>query len=96
LQQYDVGLQIAEQLLERGQKEGDNTIIRSGHLYIAINLVGLGQIEQAQAHMKEYVRRFTWIPTVNFWEGYYKNKFQSPADYERILDAMLKAGMRRF
>jgi hypothetical protein len=89
LQQYDVGLQIAEQLLERGQKEGDNTIIRSGHLYIAINLVGLGQIEQAQAHMKEYVRRFTW-------EGYYKNKFQSPADYERILDAMLKAGMRRF
>jgi TolB-like protein/class 3 adenylate cyclase/Tfp pilus assembly protein PilF len=96
LQQYDVGLQIAEQLLERGQKEGDNTIIRSGHLYIAINLVGLGQIEQAQAHMKEYVRRFVWIPTVSYWEGYYKNKFQNPADYERILDAMLKAGMRRF
>ena len=96
LQQYENGLEIADQLLERGQKEGrKRRMLDWGHLWSAINLVALGQIEQAQAHMKEYIK--IWPTTsVDFWEQRLKNEFQNPADMERILDAMHKAGMSRF
>ena len=66
-----------------------------GHLWSALNLVELGQIEQAQAHMKEYLK--IWPTTnVNWWEGRMEAEFQNPVDLERILNAMHKAGMRRF
>ena len=98
LQQYENGLQIAEQLLGRGQKEGHKAMLRMGHLWIAINLVELGQQEQAQDHMKEHLKLsdFQYFGNVNAWEGYYKDKIQNPADMERILNAMHKAGMLRF
>jgi tetratricopeptide (TPR) repeat protein len=96
LQQYDNGLQIAEQLLDRGQREGKKLgMLDWGHLWSAINLFEFGQIEQAQAHMKKYLK--LWPTTsVDFWEQRLKNEFQNPADLERILGAMHKAGMSRF
>ena len=95
LRQYDNGLEIAEQLLDRGQKIGHKAMIDQGHMWMAINLVELGKIEQAQAHMREYLK--SW-PTVHvgWWEGYWRDRFQNPADFEQILNAMHKAGMRRF
>jgi hypothetical protein len=95
LRQYDNGLQIAEQLLDRGQKIVHKVMIDQGHMWMAINLVELGKIEQAQAHMREYLK--SW-PTVHvgWWEGYWKDRFQNPTDLERILNAMHKAGMQRF
>jgi tetratricopeptide (TPR) repeat protein len=95
LRQYDNGLQIAEQLLDRGQKIVHKVMIGQGHMWMAINLVELGKIEQAQAHMREYLK--SW-PTVHvgWWEGYWKDRFQNPTDLERILNAMHKAGMQRF
>ena len=95
LQQYDIGLQIAEQLLDRGQKEGNQRMLKWGHMWSAINLVELGQDREAQAHMKEYLKPRPYRH-VNFWEGYWKDEFQNPADLERILNAMHKAGLRRF
>jgi tetratricopeptide (TPR) repeat protein len=94
LQQYDNGLQIAEQLLDRGKKEGHKFMIRNGHLWCAINLVELGQIEQAQSHMTEHLK-FRHKPLVNKEEGYWKDRIQNPADLERMLNAMNKAGMPR-
>ena len=94
LQQYDNGLQIAEQLLDRGKKEGHKFMIRNGHLWCAINLVELGQIEQAQSHMKECLKMWP-RQLVNKEEGYWKDKIQNPADLERMLNAMHKAGMPR-
>ena len=45
--------------------------------------------------MKEYLK--LWPATnVDWWEGLLKDEFQNSADMERILDAMHKAGMRRF
>ena len=95
LQQYDNGLQIAEQLLARGQKENDKWMTRTGYLWIAINFVGLGQKEQAQAHMKEYLK-INPGAIVDWLEAAWKDEFQNPADLERILDAAHKTGMRRF
>ena len=95
LQQYDNGNEIAQQLLARGQKEGDQWMLRNGHLWSAINLVELGQKEQAQAHMKEYLK-IKPNAIVNWWEAEWKEEFQNPDDLERILNAMHKAGMRRF
>ena len=95
LRQYDNGLEIADQLLARGEKEGDNYMIRNGHWCNAIILVELEQIEQAQAHMKEYLE-FYPLAMVNVYEGLYKDRFQNAADLERICDSMHKAGMRRF
>jgi adenylate cyclase len=95
LQQYDNGVQIAEQLLDRGKKEGHKDMIRNGHMYCAINLVELGQIEQAQAHMKEYLKVKPGI-IVNNLEAWYRDRIQNPADLERMLSAMHKAGMPRY
>ena len=94
LQQYDNGLQIAEQLLDRGKKEGHKDMIRNGHMYCAINLVELGQIEQAQAHMKEVLKLKPGL-IVNQLEGPYRARIQNPADLERMLNAMHEAGMPR-
>jgi TolB-like protein/Tfp pilus assembly protein PilF len=90
--QYNDGLKIAKQLLDRGQKEGDKQVITSGHMWCAANLVELGQIEQAQAHMKEYL---SLIPDaiVNVFEGIYKDRFQNPDDLKRICSALHKAGL---
>ena len=54
----------------------------------------LGKIEQAQVHMREYIKTH---PTLHlgFFEGIWKDTFQNPTDLERILNAMHKAGMRR-
>jgi TolB-like protein/class 3 adenylate cyclase/Tfp pilus assembly protein PilF len=91
-QQYDNGIEIAEQLLDRGQKIGDKAMIDQGHMLMAINLVELGKIEQAQAHMREYLKTH---PTLHlgFFEGMWKDRFQNPTDLERILNAMHKAGI---
>jgi TolB-like protein/Tfp pilus assembly protein PilF len=94
LQQYDNGLQIAEQLLDRGKKEGHERMIISGHFSSAINLVELGQIEQAQAHMKEVLKLKPGL-IVNQLEGPYRARIQNPADLERMLNAMHEAGMPR-
>jgi TolB-like protein len=96
LQEYDNGLQIAKKLLDRGQKEGHKKgMLDWGHLWSAINLVELEQIEKAQAHMKEYLK--LWPATnVNMWDWRLKNDFQNPADLEPILNAMHKAGLRRW
>jgi hypothetical protein len=61
-------------------------------------LAELGQIEQAQVHMKEYLNlaNLQYWGNVNGWEAYFKNRFQNPVDMDRILNAMHKAGMRRW
>ena len=94
-QQYDNGIEIAEQLLDRGPKIGHKVMIDQGHMWMAINLVELGKIEQAQAHMREYLKSWPSVH-VGWWEGYWRDRFQNPADFEQILNAMHKAGMRRF
>ena len=66
-----------------------------GHTFCAINLAEVGQIEEAQAHMKEYLKLRPAMH-VNYWEGAWKDDFQNSDDLERILDAMHKAGLRRF
>ena len=96
MQQYDNGLEIAEWILDRGQKEGDMEMLKQGHMWSAINLVGIGQNEQAKAHMKEYLKLAPHRPFVNYLEWHWKGRFQNPDDLERILDAIHKAGMRRF
>ena len=95
LRQYDTGLKVAERLLDRGQNESNANMINYGHAWCAINLVELGQTEQAQAHMTEFLKAYPRA-TVNYWEGYYKTKFQNPADLERVLNALHKAGMKRY
>jgi len=92
-EQYNDGLKIAEQLLDRGQKEVDKQVITSGHWWCAVNLVELGQIEQAQAHMKEYLSLLPGA-NANVFEGLYKDRFQNPEDLERICTAINKAGLR--
>jgi tetratricopeptide (TPR) repeat protein len=94
-EQYDKGFQIAEQLLDRGKKEGHKVMIRRGHLYCAKNLVELGQIDQAQAHMKEYLKLEPGV-IVNNLEPYWRDLIQNPADLERMLNATHKAGMPRY
>jgi adenylate cyclase len=94
-EQYDKGFQVAEQLLDRGKKEGHKDMIRNGHMLCAINLVELGQIEQAQAHMKEYLKVKPGI-IVNNLEAFWRDRIQNPADLERMLNAMHKAGMPRY
>jgi TolB-like protein/class 3 adenylate cyclase len=92
LRQYDNGLQIAEQLLDRGKKTGHSMMIEDGHMWMSINLVELEKIEQAQAHMREYLKTHPRLH-LGFFEGIWKDNFQNPADLERILNAMHKAGM---
>ena len=78
--------------MDRGQKIGHSMMIEDGHMWMAINLVELGKIEQAQVHMREYLKTH---PTfhVGFFEGIWKDRFQNPTDLERILNAMHKAGV---
>jgi len=92
LQQYNKALQIAEKMLIRGQKVGHRRAILSAHEMMAISLVGLGQNEQAQTHMKEFLKIRPGV-TVQGRGGYMRRDYPNEADLERILDALRKAGM---
>jgi hypothetical protein len=80
--------------LDRGKKTGHSMMIEDGHMWMSINLVELEKIEQAQAHMREYLKTHPRLH-LGFFEGIWKDNFQNPADLERILNAMHKAGMGR-
>ena len=92
LQQYDKSLQIAEKMLIRGQNEGHKRAISSAREMIAISFVGLGQIEQAQSNMKEFMKIRPGV-TVGGRGWYMERDYPNKADLEKILDFLRKAGM---
>jgi len=87
---YEEAITVNQQLLERSQKEKNPFWALAGHGWLAIGYSMLGREEEARSHVAEGLKvQPDW--TVEMVEEFYS--YKNPADLERQLDALRKAGL---
>jgi adenylate cyclase len=87
---YEEAITVNQQLLERSQKEKNPFWATAEHAWLAIGYSMLGREEEARFHVAEGLK------TQPDWTMETERKFYSyknPADLERHLDALRKAGL---
>jgi adenylate cyclase len=85
---YDESIAVNKQLLERARK--GEWPIYSPHLGLAANYMLLGQEEEAQFHAAEVLRTNPKFSLEVFGS---RNPYKDPADMERWLDSLRRAGL---
>ncbi len=85
---YDESIAVNKQLLERARRGEFRIYI--GHLGLAVNYMLLGREEEARFHAAEALRA---NPSYSLEAAQSRNPYKDPADMERLLDALRKAGI---
>jgi adenylate cyclase len=85
---YDESIAANKQLLERARRGEFRIYI--GHLGLAVNYMSLGREEEARFHAAEALRA---NPSYSLEALQSRNPYKDPADMERWLDPLRKAGI---
>jgi adenylate cyclase len=88
-ERYEEAIDIAEALLDQGQKDGGNLLLP--HLQLAAIYSMMGQYEKARKHWEEVL-----LINPNFTSEYLRKTafFKDPAKVEHVLEALRKAGLK--
>jgi len=88
--QYEEAIAVNQQLLERSQKEKNQTWVILGHAWLAIGYSMLGREEEARYHAAEVLKVYPdW--SLDFEREVYS--YKNPTDLKRHLDALRKLGI---
>jgi len=87
---YEEAITVNQQLLERSQKEKNPFWATAGHVWLAIGYSMLGREEEARFHVAEVLKAQPDCSLEMERELY---SYKNPADLERHLDALRKAGL---
>ena len=91
LGKYEEAVAFAEQLRTLAQSRGEDNILWSSHLILAINYIRLGREKEARAAATEVLRLF---PSFSLeWDRLY-SCYKDPAHLERQHEDLRKAGLK--
>ena len=91
LGKYEEAVAFAEQLRTLAQSRGEDNILRSSHLILAINYIRLGREKEARAAATEVLRLF---PSFSLeWDRLY-SCYKDPGHLERQHEDLRKAGLK--
>ena len=93
LQKYDKAIEVCEHLLERAQRDNDNTHIKQAHLIIASSLAGLGNLKKAQIHIDER-RRLNPPTSLESIRRYAIWFWKDEAYVKRLIELFQTAGLQ--
>ena len=91
LGKYEEAVAFAEQLRTLAQSRGEDNILWSSHLILAINYIRLGREKEARAAATEVLRLF---PSFSLeWDRLY-SCYKDPGHLERQHEDLRKAGLK--